>query len=133
MIIEVTATGREEGAATASGCAVPGWTPMMITPEGFPYQKQGGGFDASRQERFVKVCTRSPGAAGRGLLGIRFIRLLSPRRGLLEGAGLGIVSAMRFLRKVVRRGVGTVLTCAKCCGGSAEYDQHEEMFHRRGR
>jgi len=50
--------------------------------------------------RFVK--TR---AADRPLFVPGFVRLLAPRRGLLKGASLGIVSSMGFLRKVVWRSV----------------------------
>jgi len=59
-----------------------------------------------------------------------FVRLLAPRRGLLKGASLGIVSSMRFLRKVVWRSVRTVLARAQGEGSGADYGEHDGNFHR---
>jgi hypothetical protein len=68
--------------------------------------------------------------ADRPLLVPRFIRLLTPRWGLLERSRLGIVGAVRFLRKVVRRIVGVVLTCADYEGEGTECGEFNECFHR---
>jgi len=61
--------------------------------------------------------------AKRPLFVSRFVRLLPPRRGLLKGSRFGVESAVRFLRKVVRRIVRAVLACAEHEGDGDEWGE----------
>lgn len=68
--------------------------------------------------------------AHRSLFAPRFVRLLAPRRGLLEGARFGIERAVRFLRKIIRRIVRAILTCTNRDGEGAECGECDEGFHK---